>query len=309
MSTTNERYINDVDIQSNVSYTEIQKRNGKQYFYRVQSIRKGNKVTKKKIYLGVNLDKKTINKKEIDADIELLLLYTLLSEAQTNELNKLKNERTDLSYEAFISLFTYDSTNIEGNTFTLQETAQLLFEGITPRKSIREINEIINHKEAFDYILKTKSEINKRFILKLHKLVTKNTLKKEIKDQVGIYRTVQIFIRGVEWLPTKTEEVSSEMTKLLSWYTKNKNKLHPLTLAAYFHVTFEMIHPFADGNGRVGRLLMNFTLRKNGFPMINIPHKMKHKYYASLEKAQVKGNLKPFIDFLYKLILKSKIKF
>jgi len=309
MSTTNEKYINAVDIQTKVSYTEIQKRNGKQYFYRVQSIRKGNKVTKKKIYLGVNLDKKSIKNNENNADIELLLLSTLLSDEQTKELNKLKSERSSLSYEAFISLFTYDSTNIEGNTFTLQETAQLLFEGITPRKSLREINEIINHKEAFDYLLKTKSDINKKLILKLHKLVTKNTLKKEIEDQIGIYRTVQVFIRGVEWSPSKTEEVPSEMTKLLSWYTKNKNKLHPLTLAAYFHVTFEMIHPFVDGNGRVGRLLLNFMLNKNGFPMINIPNKVKHQYYESLEKAQEKGNLKPFINFLYKLIVKNKIKF
>jgi Fic family protein len=290
-------------------YTEIQKRNEKKYFYRVQSLRKGNKVTKKRIYLGVNLDKNQINKKEKEADIELLLLSTLLSDEQIKRLNELKSKRSELSYEAFISLFTYDSTNIEGNTFTLQETAQLLFEGITPRKSLREINEIINHKKAFDYLLNKKSDINKKLILKLHELVTKNTLKKEVEEQLGTYRTVQVYIRGVEWLPSKPEEVSSEMSKLFSWYSKNKNKLHPLILAAYFHITFEMIHPFVDGNGRVGRLLINFILYKNGFPMVNIPNKIKYKYYDTLEKAQTKGNLKPFVDLLYKLIIESKIRF
>jgi len=303
------KYLNDVDIHICMPYTEIQDRNKKRYYYRVQSIRKGKKVTKKRIYLGVNLKKEDIKKKEKKADIELLFLTTLLSEEQINNLDALKKERTQLSYEAFVSLFTYDSTNIEGNTFTLQETAQLLFEGSAPRKSIREINEIINHKEAFDYILKTKSDINKRLILKLHEIVTKNTLKKEFFNQIGTYRTLQVYIRGVEWLPSKPEDVPSDMTKLLSWYTKNKKKLHPLIVTAYFHAYFEIIHPFIDGNGRVGRLLMNFILHQNGFPMVNIPHKQKYKYYESLETAQVKGDLKPFVDFLYELLIKSNIKF
>jgi Fic family protein len=290
-------------------YTEIQERNGKKYYYRVQSVREGNKVSKKRVYLGVNLENKTITKKEKSADIELLLLSTLLSKEQITNLEKLKKEKTNLSYEAFISLFTYDSTNIEGNTFTLQETAQLLFEGVTPRKSLREINEIINHKEAFDYILKTKLDVNKRLVLKLHEIVTKKTLKTEIDDQIGKYRTLQVFIRGADWIPTKPEKIAEEMTKLFSWYTKNKNKLHPLILAAYFHVTFEMIHPFVDGNGRVGRLLMNHILHRNKLPMINIPHIQKYKYYETLEKAQTKGELKPFIEFLYKLIMESKLKF
>ncbi len=292
-----------------MSYTEIQERNGKKYYYRVQSIRKGEKVGKKRIYLGADLKEDTIKKKEHEADIELLFLSTLLSKEQTIALNQIKKERSKLSYEAFISLFTYDSTNIEGNTFTLQETAQLLFEGVAPRKSFREINEIINHKEAFDYLLKIKLDISKKLIFRLHELVTKNTLKEDIKDQLGIYRKVQVFIRGVKWLPSKPKEVSSDMTKLFSWYTKNKNKLHPLILAAYFHVHFEMIHPFVDGNGRVGRLLINFILHKNNFPMVNIPNNQRHKYYDVLEKAQVKGELKPFVNFLYLLLMKNKIKF
>ena len=290
-----------------MAYTEVQKRNGKKYYYRVQSLREEGKVKKKRIFLGTDLKQSDIKEKEAKADIELLLLSTLLSDKQIKTINEL--EKSELSYEAFVSLFTYDSTNIEGNTFTLQETAQLLFEGVSPRKSLREINEIINHKEAFDYLLKTTTDINKKLILELHRLVTKNTLKEELNEQIGTYRTLQVFIRGVEWLPTKPEEVAQEMATLLSWYTKNKNKLHPLIVAAYFHVTFEMIHPFVDGNGRVGRLLMNFILHKNNLPMINIPHKLKFKYYETLEEAQVKGNLKPFVEFLYDILVNTKIRF
>lgn len=140
-------------------YTEIKKKNGKKYFYRVKSIRKGNKVMKERVYLGANLDKKNLSQKEADADKELSLLSTLLTEEEVKELNKIKKKYSkqpkateENRYETFVSLFTHDSTNIEGNTLTLQETSQLLFEKITPRKPLREINEVINHKEAFEAV-------------------------------------------------------------------------------------------------------------------------------------------------------------
>lgn len=297
-------------------YTETKEVNGKKYSYRVISIRKGKKVTKKRIYLGVGLDKKKLADLEIEADKELMVLSSLLSEDEKKSLEKIRKEHTSKQkvsgeslYESFVSLFTYDSTNIEGNTLTLQETSQLLFEGRTPRKSLREINEVINHKKAFDLILNWKGDISKAFILKLHGDVVKDTLKPELNDQVGIYRTLQVYIRGVDWLPPKPEEVQKEMSSLLSWYTKNKGNVHPLVLVAYFHSAFETIHPFVDGNGRVGRLLMNFTLHKKGFPMINIPNKKKHIYYKALELSQKHGNLRPLVKFLLDLMKNEKIKF
>jgi Fic family protein len=296
-------------------YTEIKEKDGKKYYYRVLSVRKGNKVGKKRIYLGVGLEKDKLKDLEINADKELILLSTLLSDEEKKELEKIKKDYInqkddkDSKYEAFVSLFTYDSTNIEGNTLTLQETSQLLFEGVTPRKSLREINEVVNHKEAFDFVLNFKGDINKKFILKLHEIVVKNTLRPELIKEIGKYRSLQVYIRGVAWLPPKPEEVPKEMGSLLSWYTKNKKKLHPLILSAYFHSAFETIHPFVDGNGRVGRLLMNFILHKNNFPMINIPNKEKHIYYSALNSSQDKGDLKPLVKFLYNLIRNEKIKF
>lgn len=297
-------------------YTEIKEKNGKKYYYRVLSIRKGKKIMKKRIYLGTDLEKAKLSKKEKEADKELIILSTLLEENEIKELEKIKKdylkipkETIDNRYEAFVSLFTYDSTNIEGNTFTLQETSQLLFENITPRKSLREINEVINHKEAFDFILKNNQDISKDLILKLHELVVKNTLKPELKNQIGKYRTLQVYIRGTNWLPPKPSEVPKEMATLLSWYSKNKNKLHPLILVAYFHSAFETIHPFVDGNGRVGRLLINLVLNKNKFPMINIPNKKKYIYYKTLELSQTKGDLRPLVKFLFDLIKDEKIIF
>jgi len=298
-----------------MAYTEIKKKNEKRYFYRVKSFRNERNVGKKRIYLGVDLEKSKLKEKEKQADKKLMLLSTLLSNKETKELEKIKKdhvllkESKEKKYEAFVSLFTYDSTNIEGNTLTLQETSQLLFEGITPRKSLREIKEAINHKEAFDFILGYKNDISKEFILKLHKLVAKDTLKPELTNQEGKYRTLQVYIRGVEWIPPKPKEVPRGMGSLLSWYAKNREKLHPLILAAYFHSAFETIHPFVDGNGRVGRLLMNFILHKNRYPMINIPNKEKHIYYKVLETSQVEGNLRPFVKFLLDLLKENGIKF
>ncbi len=297
-------------------YTEIKNVNGKKYFYRVISIRKGRKVEKKRVYLGVNLDKVNLSKAERGADKELMLLSSLLSKDEMDELNNIKKkylsqpkEANENRYESFISMFTYDSTGIEGNTLTLQETSQLLFEGITPRKSLREINEVINHKKAFDFILETKEDISKKIILKLHEIVVKDTLRPELKNQIGKYRILQVYIRGTKWLPPKPEEVPKEMSYLLSWHSKNKGKLHPLVVSAYFHSAFETIHPFVDGNGRVGRLLMNFILHKNGYPMINIPNKKKYIYYDALESSQVKGDLRPLIKFLLDLLKEETVKF
>ncbi len=298
-----------------MAYTEIKKKNGRKYFYRAKSIREKNRVGKKRIYLGIDLKKEDLQKKEKEADKELFLLPTLLLNEEAGKLEEIRKryllsrEPLENKYESFVSLFTYDSTNIEGNTLTLQETSRLLFEGVAPQKSLREINEVINHKEAFDFILDYKKDISKEFILKLHEIVVKNTLKPELKEQVGEYRKVQVYIRGAEWFPPKPEEVPNEMASLLTWYTKNKKKLHPLIISAYFHSAFETIHPFIDGNGRVGRLLMNFILHKNKYPMINIPNKKKHIYYLALESSQIRGNLRPLVKFLFGLLNEEGIKF
>jgi len=298
-------------------YTEIKEIKGRKYYYRVKSVRKGRKIAKQRIYLGVDLEKKKLAQAEGNADEKLLLLNYILTKEEVGQLQKISEEykkepkeNSENRYEVFCSLFTYDSAAIEGNTISLQETSNLLFENIVPSsKSLREINEILNHKKAFDFILQYNGDINKKLILNLHKLVVENTLPEHLIPQIGIYRKVQVYIRGTSWLPPKPEEVPGEMANLLRWYSKNKKALHPLVLAAYFHAAFETIHPFVDGNGRTGRLLMNFILHKNDLPMINILNSRKLKYYECLEKAQLKGNLEPLIKFLFGLIIEQKIVF
>lgn len=297
-------------------YTEIKEKNNKKYYYRVKSVRKYDKINKERIYLGSNLSKSILRLKEKEADYMLGVLNYLLTIEEEKILEKIKTdfkkepkENKENRYETFISQFTYDSNAIEGNTITLQETAMIIFEGRTPAKSLREINEIQNHKEAIDFILNYKKEMSKEFILELHKIVVKNTFKKELEKEIGQYRTIQVYIRGVSWMPPESKYVANDMKTLLKWHTINKSKLHPLIVAAYFHSGFELIHPFVDGNGRVGRLLMNFILHKNGYPMINIPNTRKLEYYKALEEAQINGNLRELVKFLFELMKEGKVRY
>jgi len=289
-------------------YTEVQRRGKNQYYYRTKSVRVGANVKKIRRFLGKNLsqERRLALERQIDQELDVSL-STLLSSREIALLEKMKREHKpvnhEFKYDHFVAKFTYDSNAIEGNTLTLKETSLILFDHITPSgKSLREINEVTNHKEAFDFILYHTGLINKKFICEIQRIITKNTVNREdLKSQIGKYRTVQVYIRGSDILPPKPSVVPGEMQKLLSWHKRNDAKLHPFIVAAYVHVAFEAIHPFFDGNGRTGRLLMDFILHKHGFPMINIPNKNKLDYYVTLEKAQ-KGDFRAFITFLLGII-------
>lgn len=297
-----------------VVYNEIKEVRGRKYYYRVKSVKKDKKTVKERVYLGVNLTNEELTKKTKEADKQLNLFETFLTadeikflETIKKEFSKEPKENYENRYESFCSLFTYDSTGIEGNTLTLSETSRLLFEGIVPStKFLREINEVLNHKMAFDYLLTYNKELTKEFILDLHHLVVMNTLREDLIKYTGRYRKSQVFIGGV--IPPNASEVPNRVASLLRWHSKNKNKLNPLVLATYFHTEFERIHPFVDGNGRVGRLLINFILHRNNLPMINIPKKRRFVYYEALRKAH-QGNYRPFIDLLIGLLKKEKLRF
>lgn len=300
----------------NMAFTETQSRGGKTYYYRVRSVRKEGKVGKKRVYLGADLTKKALAKKEREADRELGVLDALLTKEEEAFLRRVRMAFRDEPratfqnrYEAFVSQFTFDSNAIEGNTLTLDETSQLLFDGLVPARSLREVNEALNHKRAFDHLLAYRGDVTKRLICQLHEIVVKDTLPKALSSQVGRYRDVQVYIRGVDWTPPKPEAVPKDMKALLEWYAKNKKKLDPVVTAAYFHTAFELVHPFVDGNGRVGRLLLNFILRKNGYPMINLPNRRKRDYYAVLHQGQVEGDLRPFVELVMDIYKKSRLPF
>ena len=199
-------------------------------------------------------------------------------------LNKLNEHRPLTEGEAkrirdeFLIDFTYNSNAIEGNTLTLHETALVLQEGITiDKKPLREHLEAIGHKEAFLYIedlVKGKSILSEKIIKDIHSIV----LMDKPQDK-GRYRRIPVTISGAIHEPPQPYLVPVLMGQLMQEYEKNIENKHLIERIAMFHLQFEFIHPFIDGNGRTGRLIINLELMKEGYPPINIKFKDRRKYY------------------------------
>ena len=179
--------------------------------------------------------------------------------------------------EEFIISFTYHSNAIEGNTLTLQETALVLQERITiAQKPLKEHLEAIGHKEAFNYIVELvpqETPLCERTIKEVHSLV----LMDRPQDK-GTYKRIPVTIQGAVKMLPEPHQVPLLMEQLLEEY-RQYDEMHLIEKVALFHLKFEEIHPFVDGNGRTGRLLLNFELMKEGYPPINIKFQDRRKYY------------------------------
>ena len=179
--------------------------------------------------------------------------------------------------EEFLVEYTYNSNAIEGNTLTLKETEAVLKDNVTiGGKSLRDHLEVIGHREAFYFILKLiedKTSFSEKIIKQIHSLVLADK-----PEDKGMYRKIPVRILGVAHTPPEPWQVPIIMEQLMDDIKKWQN-LHPIERAALFHLKFESIHPFIDGNGRCGRLLMNFDLIKNGYPNVNIKFSDRSKYY------------------------------
>lgn len=227
---------------------------------------------------------------------------TLINKA--TELKKeLDNQRplpqevvNDLKNDFYIKN-TYHSNAIEGNTLTLYETKAVLEDGVTiAGKSFREHAEVNNHKEAIQYIEEFISEgvsLNQRMVKDIHAIVLQGINRKIARK----YRSVPALITGVTHTPPSPEKIQEEMDKLFRWYEES-HELHPIEKVALLHAKFVNIHPFADGNGRTARLLMNYELMKNKYPPLTIETEDRFKYYEVLDISGSSGNYEPFIEFI-----------
>lgn len=181
--------------------------------------------------------------------------------------------------EEFLVEYTYNSNAIEGNTLTLQETA-LVLEGVTiDRKPLKDHLEAVGHKDAFLYVqelVKDRVPFSENVIKRIHTLVLMDR-----PDDRGIYRRIPVRIMGAYHTPPEPMLVPEQMEKLIAEFSKKK--LHPIESAALFHLKFEGIHPFIDGNGRTGRLIMNLFLMQNGYPPINVKFADRKRYYEAFD--------------------------
>jgi len=226
-------------------------------------------------------------------------LKTILDEIDTLKatLNKYRELESFRIAQALELEYTFESNRIEGNTLTLRETDLVINEGLTiSGKSMREHLEAINHVEAVTYIkqlIERNFSLNERELLSVHNLILRGI----IPEDAGRYRRVQVMIKGSSYTPPQPFIVPKQMEDYFIWMEENKNKLHPVILAAEMHERLVTIHPFIDGNGRTSRLIMNLILLQNGYVIANIKgdYETRMKYYQSLEKAQTSGNKEDFI--------------
>ena len=189
--------------------------------------------------------------------------------------------------EEFTVEYTYNSNAIEGNTLTLRET-DLVLKGLTiDQKPLKYHMEAVGHKEAFDYVrelVKENAPLTENVIKQIHYLVLADK-----KDDRGVYRRVPVRIMGAHNEPVQPYLIESKMEQLLLDYAASED--HIVTKLARFHVEFEGIHPFIDGNGRTGRLLVNLELMKAGYPPIDIKFTDRAAYYSAFDAYHVKHDL------------------
>lgn len=184
--------------------------------------------------------------------------------------------------EDLITRSTYHSNAIEGSTLTYTETYAILYNDNSFKikgREPREIHEAINHKSALELVfqnLRNNDSFDERFIKELNEIINRN-----IKDTEG-YRKVQVFIRGSEHIPPEPEKVPNLMNYYI--YNYNHDEQDIFTKIARYHIEFEKIHPFEDGNGRTGRLLLNYELLKNNLSPVVITKEDRVKYFEFIRK-------------------------
>ena len=189
--------------------------------------------------------------------------------------------------EEFTVEYTYNSNAIEGNTLTLRET-DLVLRGLTiDQKPLKDHMEAVGHKEAFDYVrelVKENAPLTESVIKQIHYLVLADK-----KDDRGVYRRVPVRIMGAHHEPVQPYLIGPKMEQLLLDYAASE--AHIVTKLARFHIEFEGIHPFIDGNGRTGRLLVNLELMKAGYPPIDIKFTDRVAYYDAFDAYHVRHDL------------------
>ena len=221
---------------------------------------------------------------------------TLKEELRT--LRPLSKAELQRLREEFVIETTYNSNAIEGNTLTLRETALILQEGITiAEKPLRDQLDIIGFKDAFDYIIDIASHpvpLTEEVIKTIHSLVLMGD-----RENRGKYRNVPVRFMGALHNPPQPYMIQPALEQLLQHYEEWKTQRHPLEAISLFHLEFESIHPFIDGNGRTGRLLLNLELIKAGYLPIDIKFTDRRAYYESFDEYhRMNQNAEPMVQLI-----------
>lgn len=220
----------------------------------------------------------------------------------------------EAALNGYIIQFAYHSGKIENPNITYNDTREIFDrDGVTNfTGDIRTIFEIRNAKDAGNLLFEAfdrKDPLAAELILQLHYELTKNTYdarRWQVGERPGAFKKHD-YVTGRYEVGSAPEDVQTELEDLLEEIRQDviRTNEHIFTAAAYFHAKFENIHPFSDGNGRTGRLAMNYFLLQHNHPPIVIHEEDKNLYYQSLEAFDIKGELEPLKLFLKAELVKT----
>jgi Fic family protein len=274
---------------------------GAAYYYLEHTLRVGSKFTRKSKYLGKTVPD-DIDKLEKEFLLELkkekwFKGFDSIKRGYAAETKATPLSSRDKLLREFSVRFTYDTQRIEGSTLSLRQTSQLLEEGITPGgKPVADVKEAGAHQRVFLEMQTERRDLSLRLVLDWHWEIFKDTK----PDVAGRVRRHGVRISGSRFVPPSPVELQPMLEDLFAWYRRSESSLHPVELAALVHLKFVTIHPFADGNGRMSRLIMNFVLRRAGYPMFNIEARDRAAYYNALERSQLKADDEIFARWLFR---------
>ena len=297
-------------------------------YFLAHSYREGPKVHKFRKYLGQDIkpallkERKRIAEKLILEEIHRyqIIKDPLQMELSDEEIDSIRNLEAQIPlkishlsecvWKEFSKIFTYNTNAIEGSKLNQEEVKELLEKDKWPDKSKEDIAEAFGVNDAISHIRNIKEHISLEFIRRIHKIVFKNS-----KPFAGKLRKKGEEVAVTDGKGTVVHEgapqarITHLLNGLINWYEHNRNRYPGLILGAVVHNQFENIHPFRDGNGRVGRILLNNILIKHNLPPINIDFKNRQEYYASLQAYEKNHDLKPTIELFMKeyAALKKKL--
>jgi len=300
-------------------HIEKRKFKGKIKYYLAHSYREGPKVHKFRKYLGQDIKPEKLKERKQIAEkliLEEIHKYNIikdplhfeLSKKEIDSIKKLEfkipleiSHLSEQDWKIFSEIFTYNTNAIEGSRLNQNEVIDLLEEDKWPDKSKEDIAEAYGVDEAIRFIRKTKEHISIELIKKIHKIVFKNSKSFAGKLRIkGEEVVVMDSLGNVVHEGAPQTRINHLLRELIEGYSKNKARYPALVLGAVVHNQFENIHPFRDGNGRVGRILLNNILIKHGLPPINIDFKKRDEYYASLQAYELGNDLKPTLQLYMK---------
>jgi Fic family protein len=279
-------------------------RSGKTLYY----LKYSSRINPKEEYIGTEIPK-DIQKKKITFEENC---YREEKNPQLEKIKKNYKNYQKITHKKILEneihalkiMHTYSTQKIEGSTMTLGQTRNLLENHLSPKDtSVKDIIEAQELARLFDKMLMLKEDITLKLILNWHR----DLFAKTDPNDAGEFRKVDVAPAMGKTEYALWYDVQDDLLKLLKWYSKQT--MNPVELACRFHRKFELIHPFIDGNGRIGRLLLMFILHKNSYPMSNIVPKEKFLYIRKLEESYMKNDEMIFVKWFISKYLKNNKKF